>query len=287
MLASPTFSGFGNLSRGLLRAGTTKFKHHAILSGHGFVGKQCPQVVALLVCPIFARSSLCLLCSIQIRRLPVFNRIIPNKNISNPWHYYIIHMGGIPSGFTLFLGGSPLSWVRWGLMGLRRWSQQSCGVQRWKLNCLPGRMKQARNTLLSQEMGQQAVHEDQQEAEGHTQKEHWVFKGCGQEDKTRWYSFSVACLDCLNTILLNEKPWSWSLSDQIGLSQLRSGGPALKKTQVYPRLYGKRVCAFHRAFKARSYFQCNVGWNFERHGFQKPRRIWLPGVQGTAPVSCH
>lgn len=30
---------------------------------------------------------------------------------------------------------------------------------------------------------------------------------------------------------------------------LRSGGPALKKTQVYPALYGRRVCAFHSKYK--------------------------------------
>jgi len=33
------------------------------------------------------------------------------------------------------------SWVQWGLMGLWRWSHQSCGVQRWNLSFLPGRMK--------------------------------------------------------------------------------------------------------------------------------------------------
>ena len=104
MLASPTFSGFGNLSWGLLRAGTTKFKHHAILSGHGFVGKECQQVVALLVCPIFARSSLCLLCSIQIRRLPVFNRIILEQKYFQPFIDIYNTYGGHPKWLYSFLG---------------------------------------------------------------------------------------------------------------------------------------------------------------------------------------
>ena len=30
-------------------------------------------------------------------------------------------------------------------------------------------------------------------------------------------------------------------------SRLRSGGPGLKKTQVYPALYGERMCKFHKA----------------------------------------
>ena len=30
---------------------------------------------------------------------------------------------------------------------------------------------------------------------------------------------------------------------------LRSGGPALKRTQVYPTLYGKRICNFHEKFE--------------------------------------
>lgn len=77
--------------------------------------------------------------------------------------------------------------------------------------------------MLSQEMGQQAEHEDQQGEEGHTQGELPEAKGCGQEEETKWHSFSVACLACLNTILLHVEPrsiiklfWSnWTKSAEV------------------------------------------------------------------------
>ena len=58
MLQSSTFGGFGNLSWGLLRSGTTKFKHHEILSGLALAREKYQEVAELLVCPIFARGSM-------------------------------------------------------------------------------------------------------------------------------------------------------------------------------------------------------------------------------------